>query len=158
MWWGGKHPNSVLYRDEEYAAGQPVYVPEGVVVTEGELVRDTDGNVISDTREYAPNTTAVNWQTWSQNYPYRAQVTEEESELFANVYDRSYFKLRRLSVAYDLKKIFPLEGFDHLNLSLYGYNLAIWKKLPYLDPDYGDDNNLQDPSSRYVGLTLQAIF
>src|SRR5690606_14418668 len=122
------HPNSVLYRDEEYAAGEPVYVPNGVVVTEGELVRDTEGNIISDTREYAPNTTAVSWQTWAQNYPYRAQVTEEENKFFANVYDRSYFKLRRLSVTYDLKKIFPLEGLDHLNLSVYGYNLAIWKK------------------------------
>lgn len=158
MWWGGKHPESILYRDAEYAAGQPVYVPEGVVVTEGQLVRDADGNVISDSRQYAENNTAVSWQTWAQNYPYRAQVTEKESKLFANVYDRSYFKLRRVSVTYDLKNIFPANGLNHLNLSVYGYNLAVWKKLPYLDPDYGDDNNLQDPSARYVGFTLQAIF
>lgn len=158
MWWGGKHPESVLYRDEEYAAGQPVYVPEGVIVTEGELVRDANGNILSDTRSYAQNTKAVSWQTWAQNYPYRAQVTEEESELFANVYERTFFKLRRLSVAYDLMRLMPSEKFNHLNVSLYGYNLAIWKKLPYLDPDYGDDNNLQDPSSRYVGISLQAIF
>jgi TonB-linked SusC/RagA family outer membrane protein len=158
MWWGGKHPESVLHRDAEYAAGQPVYIPEGVVVTEGELVRDANGNVISDNRSYTPNTRAVSWQTWAQNYPYRAQVTEDESEQFANVYDRTYFKLRRLSVTYDLTKLLPSKGVEHLNLSVYGYNLAVWKKLPYLDPDYGDDNNLQDPSSRYVGISLQAIF
>ncbi|WP_186755733.1 SusC/RagA family TonB-linked outer membrane protein [Echinicola salinicaeni] len=158
MWWGGKHPNSVLYRDEEYAAGEPVYVPEGVVVTGGELVRDVNGNIISDTREYTQNTTAVSWQTWSQIYPYRAQVTEEENELFANVYDRSYFKLRRLSVTYDLMNIMTSEKIKKLDLSVYGYNLAMWKKMPLLDPDYGNDNNLQDPSSRYVGFTLRATF
>jgi hypothetical protein len=31
MWWAGKHPNSVTWRDAEYAAGKPVYVPQGVV-------------------------------------------------------------------------------------------------------------------------------
>ncbi|AWW30561.1 SusC/RagA family TonB-linked outer membrane protein [Echinicola strongylocentroti] len=158
MWWGGKHPNSVLYRDQEYAAGEPVYVPEGVVVTGGELTRDVDGNVLSDTREYTQNTTAVSWQTWSQIYPYQAQVTEEESETFANVFDRSYFKLRRLAVTYDLMNIMQSEKIKKLNLSLYGYNLAMWKKMPLLDPDYGNDNNLQDPSSRYVGFTLKATF
>lgn len=158
MWWGGKHPNSVLHRDAEYAAGKPVYIPDGVVVTGGELVRDVDGNVITDTRTYEPFSKAVSWQTWSQIYPYQAQVTEDEDPFFANVFDRSYFKLRRLSVGYDLLKLLPSEKFKQLNFSVYGYNLLMWKKLPYLDPDYGDDDNLQDPSARYVGFTLQASF
>lgn len=34
----------------------------------------------------------------------------------------------------------------------------MWKKMPLLDPDYGNDDNLQDPSSRYVGFTLRATF
>lgn len=158
MWWGGKHPNSTEYRDAEYAAGKPVYVPEGVVVTGGELVRDVNGNVISDSREYAPNTTAVSWQTWSQTYPYRAQVTEDENKTFANVYDRSYLKLRRLSVTYDLMNIMQSKKIKNLDLTLYGYNLFVLKKLPYLDPDFGNDNDLQDPSARYVGMTLKAVF
>lgn len=158
MWWGGKHPNSTEYRDAEYAAGQPVYVPEGVVVTGGELVRDVNGNVLSDSREYAQNTTAVSWQTWSQTYPYRAQVTVDENETFANVYDRSYLKLRRLSVTYDLMNILQSKKIKNLDLTLYGYNLFVLKKLPYLDPDFGNDNDLQDPSSRYVGMTLKAVF
>ncbi|MBT33110.1 MAG: SusC/RagA family TonB-linked outer membrane protein [Thalassobius sp.] len=158
MWWGGKHPNSTKYRDAEYAAGAPVYVPNAVVVTDGELVRDVEGNVVSDTRQYSQNTTAVSWQTWSQNYPYRAVVMDSDDEFFANTFDRSYFKLRRVSVTYDLLNIIKSNGLQHLNLSVYGYNLAIWKKIPYLDPDYGNDDNLQDPSSRYVGFTLQGIF
>jgi len=158
MWWGGKHPNSVLHRDAEYAAGGPVYVPEGVILTGGELVRDVNGNIISDTRTYENFSKAVSWQTWSQIYPYQAQVTEDENSFFANVFDRSYFKLRRLSVGYDLLKLVESQKFKQLNLSVYGYNLLMWKKLPYLDPDYGDDDNLQDPSARYVGFTLQASF
>jgi TonB-linked SusC/RagA family outer membrane protein len=158
MWWGGKHPNSTQYRDEEYATGKPVYVPEGVVITDGQLIRDVDGSILSDTRTYSPNITAVSWQTWSQVYPYQAQVTEDESKLFANVYDRSYLKLRRLSVTYDLMNIMQSKKIKKLDLSIYGYNLLVLKKLPYLDPDFGNDNDLQDPSSRYVGMTLKAVF
>ena len=77
LWWGGKHPESVEYRDAQYAVGHPIYVPNGVVVTGGELKRDIDGNVISDTRTYKRNTTAVDWQQWCQNYPY--QVWQQPS-------------------------------------------------------------------------------
>jgi TonB-linked SusC/RagA family outer membrane protein len=157
MWWGGKHPNSVEYRAAEYAAGHPVYVPEGVVVVEGELKQDILGNVISDTRKYAPNTTAVSWQTWGQNYPYRARVTESESKKFANTFDRSFFKLRRVAVGYELGNVIKLgEKVKGLYLQVFSYNLAMWKKMPLLDPDYevGNDGNLQDPSPRYVGFSL----
>jgi TonB-linked SusC/RagA family outer membrane protein len=158
MWWGGKHPNSTEYRDAEYAAGKPIYVAEGVNIVSGELVRDTDGNIISDNRQYKENTTVVSWQTWSQNYPYRAKVTEEESEKFANVFDRSFIKLRKFSVSYDLAKIFNSGLIKNLEVSAYGYNLAMWKKADIIDPDFGDDNALQDPSTRYFGLGVTATF
>jgi TonB-linked SusC/RagA family outer membrane protein len=158
MWWGGKHPNSTEYRDAEYAAGKPVYVPEGVNVVSGELVRDTDGNIVSDTRQYKQNTTAVSWQTWSQNYPYRAKVTQQESEKFANVFDRSFVKLRKLSLSYDLKNIINSGTVKNLEVSAYGYNLAMWKKADIIDPDFGNDNALQDPSTRYLGLGVKATF
>lgn len=160
MWWGGKHPSSVLYRQEEYDAGKPIYVPEGVIVTGGELTRDVNGNITSDTRTYAQNTRAVDWQAWSQNYPYQARVTEAENKLFANVFDRSFVKLRRVSVGYDVNKIFKLKHLKALDASIFGYNLAMWKKVPYLDPDFGvgNDGNLQDPSTRYIGLSLDFKF
>jgi outer membrane receptor protein involved in Fe transport len=158
MWWGGKHPYSTEYRDAEYAAGKPVYVPDAVNVVSGTLTRDTDGNVISDTREYKTNATAVSWQTWSQNYPYRAKVTESESKKFANVFDRSYVKLRKLAFNYDLTSLININAFKKIEATAYGYNLLMWKKADIIDPDYGDDNNLQDPSSRYVGLGLTVTF
>ncbi|QGY43334.1 SusC/RagA family TonB-linked outer membrane protein [Maribellus comscasis] len=158
MWWGGKHPNSTKYRDEEYAAGHAVYVPDAVNVVSGELTTDTDGNVISDTRQYKTNETAVSWQTWAQNYPYRAKVTEEESKTFANVFDRSYVKLRKVAINYDLTDLIGSNIFKRVEATAYGYNLLMWKKAQIIDPDYGDDDNLQDPSTRYLGLGLTVTF
>lgn len=159
MWWGGKHPNSTLYRDQEYANGiGTVYVPTGVNVTGGSVQRDLNGNVTSDTRTYATHTSPVSWQAWSQNYPYRAQVTQEESDFFANVFDRSYLKLRTLTLGYDLTDVLKLKGFKQVNANFNGYNLFILKKADIIDPDFGDDNNLQDPSTRYLGLGLTLKF
>lgn len=64
MWWGGKHPKSTMYRQEEYEnGGKPIYVPEGVNIVSGEVTYDVNGNIISDTRVYKKNETAVNIQT-----------------------------------------------------------------------------------------------
>lgn len=162
LWWGGKHPESVEYRDAQYAAGHAVYVPDGVVVTGGELKRDIDGNVISDTRTYKKNTTAVDWQQWSQNYPYKAYVSSHENEKFANVFDRSYLKLRRVSLTYNFTKILskhsPIKG---LTVTAFGNNLAVWKKVPFIDPDYTGDNNdegANDPTARYIGIGANVKF
>ncbi len=155
MWWAGKHPKSTTWRDAEYEAGKPVYVPDGVVITSGELVRDMDGNVLSDTRTYEKNTTAVSWQTWAQNYPYRAVVTVDESKEFANTFERSFLKLRRISISYDIKPLLGNTKIKALDVSLFGHNLFVLKKTPYLDPDFGPrDNDLQDPSSRYIGVSV----
>ncbi|MDR9458061.1 MAG: SusC/RagA family TonB-linked outer membrane protein [Salegentibacter sp.] len=161
MWWGGKHPKSTQYRDQEYAAGAPVYIPEGVNLVSGELVRDINGNVISDTRIFKEHSSPISWQTWSQNYPYRARVTEEESETFANVFDRSYLKLRSLSLSYNLNDLLNSETITDANISLNGYNLFVIQKGDvYTDPDYAisDENDIQDPSSRYIGLGINLKF
>ncbi len=162
MWWGGKHPGSVKYRDEEYAAGHAIYVPQGVVVTGGELIRDTDGNVISDSRTYARNTTAVDWQQWCQNYPYQAYVSDKENKTFANVFDRSYLKLRRIALTYNfnsmLSKKSPVKGLD---VTIFANNVAVWKKVPFIDPDYTGNSNdagANDPTARYIGFGLNAKF
>ncbi|PKD19484.1 SusC/RagA family TonB-linked outer membrane protein [Salegentibacter salinarum] len=161
MWWGGKHPKSVQYRDEEYAAGQPVYVPQGVNVVSGELVRDVNGNVTSDNRVFQQHTTPISWQAWSQNYPYRARVTEDESETFANVFDRTYLKLRSISLSYNLTEILGSKTIKDASVSFNGYNLFVLTKGDYhTDPDYKtqNENNIQDPSSRYLGLGLNFKF
>ncbi|MCV6628264.1 MAG: SusC/RagA family TonB-linked outer membrane protein [Flavobacteriaceae bacterium] len=158
MWWGGKHPNSTKYRDAEYAAGNPVYVPEGVNVVSGSLTYDPFGNVISDTREYQKNTTAVNWQSWSQTYPYRAAVLQSDDSFFANIFDRSFFKLRTLQITYDFTDMVKIKGMKKFTATLSGYNLLAWKKADIIDPDFGNDDSLQDPSTRYIGLGVNMKF
>lgn len=162
MWWGGKHPKSTTYRDEEYEKGQPVYIPDGVNVVSGELITDVNGNVVSDTRVFKPHTGTVSWQSWAQNYPYRARVTEKESKLFANVFDRTYFKLRTVALSYDFTKLLKSEKISHLSATLTGYNLFIWKKSKglYSDPDYDTEgnNDIQDPSTRWIGLGINIKF
>ena len=162
LWWGGKHPESVEYRDEQYAAGHAVYVPDGVVLTGGELVRDIDGNVLSDTRTYTQNTTAVDWQQWSQNYPYRAYVSTKENKKFANVFDRTFVKLRRVALTYDFSKVLsknsPVKG---LTATVFGSNLAVWKKVPFVDPDFTGNNNdggANDATARYFGVGMNVRF
>ncbi|WP_339885046.1 SusC/RagA family TonB-linked outer membrane protein [Polaribacter vadi] len=159
MWWGGKHPNSTLYRDAEYQNGiGTVYIPTGVNVTSGSVQRDLNGNVTSDTRTYTAHTSPVSWQAWSQNYPYRAQVTQKESKTFANVFDRSFLKLRTVALSYDLTDVLDIKGFKQIKASINGYNLLILKKADIIDPDFGNDDDLQDPSTRYVGLGLTFKF
>lgn len=160
MWWGGKHPKSVMYRQEEYDnGGKAIYVPEGVNIVSGEATYDSDGNLISDTRQYQKNTTAVNIQTWCQNYPYVASVSTSENKTFANTFSRSFMKLRRLAVTYDLTPLLHTRAVKGLDVTLYGSNLLVLKKTPYTDPDFGSsDDGLQDPSARYIGLSANIRF
>ena len=160
MWWGGKHPKSTMYRQEEYDnGGKPVFVPEGVNIVSGEVKYDVNGNIISDTRVYKKNETAVNIQSWCQNYPYEAVVRTGESEIFANTFSRSFLKLRRVAVTYDFTHLLKSKAIKGLDVTLYGNNLAVLKKTPYLDPDFGaSDSDLQDPSARYVGLSANITF
>ncbi|WP_313385995.1 SusC/RagA family TonB-linked outer membrane protein [Chishuiella sp.] len=163
MWWGGKHPNSVQYRDQEYQGNGYVYIPNGVNVTGGAVQYDVYGNVISDTRTYTKHSKAISWQSWAQNYPYRARVTESESKEFANVFDRTFIKLRSVVLSYDFSPLLKnSKSFKGLVVNVSGYNLAIWKKAKglYSDPDYNNSgsNDIQDPSSRWIGMGVNLKF
>lgn len=151
MWWGGQHPNSTAYRDLEYAnPGTYYFVPDGV-------------NYNAATNTYTAHTKAISFQDWAQNYPYRARVTEQESSLFANVFDRTFVKLRTVSLEYDFSYLLNPRGMvKNLTANISGYNLAIWKKSKnlYSDPDYkiGTSNDIQDPSSRWIGVGFNIKF
>ncbi|MCD8178911.1 MAG: hypothetical protein LUE98_16505 [Tannerellaceae bacterium] len=128
-------------------------------ITGGEVTYDVNGNITSDTRTYKKNETAVDIQTWAQNYPYRAVVTTSENKIFANTFNRSFVKLRRISVSYDVAPHLNSNVIKGLELTVFANNLAVLKKMPYLDPDFGSsDGDLQDPSARYVGISATVKF
>ena len=90
---------------------------EGTMVAEG----------IDEATKQA-NTTEVTKQRYYQAY---YNITE------SGIYDTSFFKLRDLTLTYQLPKV---GSFD---ISVYGFarNVLIWAKLPNFDPESSQGNN-----------------
>lgn len=150
MWWGGTAPGTVnKYRDDANA-GNSTYVGPGVVIASGDVNYDSHGNIISDTRKYAPNTTAVNYISFMEttsggmlnNYFY---------------YKGSYIKMRELVLTYNIPGRWIKKAFSAATVSLIGNNLFILSKLPNVDPD-AESDNLQTPSMRSMGINFNIKF
>lgn len=149
MWWGGTHPGTVNQFRDDANAGLATYVADGVVVVEGGVTYDEDGNIIDDTRVYAPNTTAVNYISWNVN----------TSNAYLNhYYNQSFVKLREVVLTYNFPRSILSKTFlNQASISFIGRNLAVWTDLPEVDPDPGEDN-LQTPSTRNIGFNLNFSF
>jgi TonB-linked SusC/RagA family outer membrane protein len=151
MWWSGVHPESVNRFRAASASGVSNYIADGVVVVGGDVQYDTEGAIISDTRQYAPNEQVVNYEDYMTTY---------HAQPYGNhFYDLSFLKLREVSLSYN----FPAQLLENTfvksaTVSLIGRNLAIWSKVDFIDPDSGNDTNLQTPSMRNFGIHLNAKF
>jgi hypothetical protein len=150
MWWGGTARGTVNHYRDEANAGQSTYVGPGVVVASGDVEYDSHGNIISDTRKFAPNTTPVNYISFMQttsgamlnNYFY---------------YSGSYLKMRELVLTYQLPVKWTRKVFSSASVSLIGNNLFLVAKLPNVDPD-AESDNLQTPSMRSLGVNVNLTF
>ena len=149
---GGMHPATAnKYRDDSYA-GDETYVGDGVVVTSGSVDYDIQGNIISDSRKFAPNTKAVKYIDW-------VFATYVNGVPDANLYKRTFVKLREVTLTYNAPaKLLGKGPFKGASLSLTGRNLAIWSDAPYMDPDGYDGTTLADPSYRNIGFNLNLRF
>jgi outer membrane receptor protein involved in Fe transport len=168
LWKSGRHEDSdnewrladwQAYKADPAGYGityKGTFVAPGVVVTGGELVRDADGNVITDTRTFAPNTTPVLYQTWAggSNGYYRTGSQTYQG--------RTYVKLRDVTLTYNLpqsliKKISPVRS---ASVSLVGRNLLYISEADYLDLDQfsGSSSVLQTPSTRNFGININVTF
>lgn len=150
MWWGGSAKGTVNQYRDDANAGKSTYVGPGVVITDGAVTYDSHGNVTSDTRKFAPNTTAVNYISFMQttsggmlnNYHY---------------YKGSYIKMREFVFTYNLPGKWMKNIFNSASVSVVGNNLFILSKLPNVDPD-AESDNLQTPSMRSVGFNVNLKF
>jgi outer membrane receptor protein involved in Fe transport len=150
MYWGGTHPNTVSkYRDDQIA-GNATYVADGVMVTDGEVTYDAQGNVVTDTRTFATNETAVYWSDWCQYYYH--DVADE-----AVTFDASFVKLREITLTFDIpQKWVSKIAMQRASVSFIGRNIWMWSYIKYIDPDTGFDE-LQTPSSRNLGFNINII-
>ena len=99
------------------------------------------------------NTIEVNKQDYYAAY---YEVTE------AGIYDTSFFKLRDLTLTYDLPK------FLGINASVYGFarNILIWAKMPNFDPESSQGNGNMSgyferfsvPATKSIGGGLKITF
>jgi TonB-linked SusC/RagA family outer membrane protein len=138
--------------DEVVDGNRTPYVGEGVKIVSGSVEYDNYGNIVDDTRIFAPNDVAVSYEAYirgisDNNYTRRFY------------HDKTFFKLREVSLGYDIpKSICRHLGMQGAEISVVGQNLLLWTKdFRFSDPDVNDEN-INSPSIRLVGFNLTLTF
>lgn len=161
LWRSGSHPESVHPERElsniAYTSGgdaKTMLIP-GVKVVGGEVTYDPEGNILSDTREYAPNDYKVDYQNWAQGYKAAWQSV---------IIEKTFAKLREVTLTYNVPKYYTEKTFlSNASISFVGRNLLYWTK----NDTFGDldtytvstgDTDLQMPSQRTYGFNLNLQF
>lgn len=152
MWNSGAHIDSDnQWRYAEVVEGKTNYIGKGVKIVSGKVEYDSNGQIINDTRVFAPNDVPASYETYMKNMnPYIGSVRSQ------NLFDQTFVKLRDLSLSYDMPKTvcqkLRLKG---LAVAFVGQNLLIWtKEFRFSDPDRAADN-LNSPSVRYLGFNVK---
>lgn len=149
---GGMHPETAnKYRDDAYA-GNKTFVGPGVVTTSGDVVYDIQGNILSDTRKFTPNTQAVNYIDWIfGNYV--------NGIAGANMDKRSFAKLREVVLSYNAKpSLLKKTPFKAASISITGRNLLLFTNVEFMDPDGYSGLQLAEPTYRNIGVNLNLKF
>ncbi|WP_316842922.1 SusC/RagA family TonB-linked outer membrane protein [Pedobacter gandavensis] len=155
LWNSGAHIDSDnSYRYDEVVNGKKSYVAPGVTLVSGTALRDVYGNITSDTRVFAPNTTAASYEAYIKKYHSNAYTGAPQ-----NYFLQTFFKLRELSLTYALpRNLVKSIGMRNASVGFVGQNMLLWtKEWKYADPDKGEDN-LNSPSVRYMGFNVKVNF
>ena len=160
MWQSGVHPESVTQERAADVAnpGSANFIGEGVKVVSGSVTYDPAGNIISDTRTYAPNDVATTYLRYIKDL--HASSAWGGSGTTADVFEKTFFKLRELSITYTVpNKILNNWGpIKNASISFIGQNVFLWsKKFKYSDPD-NPREDFADPSVRYLGFNVKLSF
>ena len=147
----GTHLKTAVPERELDWTQTPSFIPSNaVIVTGGDITYDDHGNVVSDTRTFAPSSTPVYFKSWigylgKLNGPYTMGY---------NLFEGDFVKLRNVSISYDfsslIKRSRVIKG---LEVSIIGNNLWMWKKLDNEDPDAAY-KNFSYPTERMVGFNF----
>jgi len=151
MWWGGTSPGTVNQFRDDANAGKSTYVGKGVVVTGGTVSYDANGDITSDTRTFAPNTTAVDYVSYMK-------TTSNGANNNYNYFSQTFLKLREVTLTWRVPGKWIKGSFFHsAEVAAVGRNLLLFSKMPNVDPDAGADN-LQTPSTRSMGFNINLKF
>jgi TonB-linked SusC/RagA family outer membrane protein len=153
MHWAGTHPNTVRPERDDANNGIASYVDPGVVVVQGNVTYDANGNITNDTRVFAPNTQRVNYISWAKDIYQRNEANEEF------YYDETFFKIREIILTWQLpSKFLEKIKLKDASISFVGRNMFLFTSVPQIDPDQGFDDQFQSPSSRSYGFNLNVKF
>lgn len=146
---GSAPETDTQYRYDE-VVNNAKYIGKGVKVISGSASYDTDGNIIEDTRQYAPNDIPVSYQEymrlWGNSWEGR-------------IHDQTFVKLRELSITYNFPtRLIHKKVIKNASVSLTGQNLFLWTKdFKYSDPDVGSED-MNAPSQRMIGINIKLGF
>ena len=159
MWQTGIHPDSVTPERALDVAnpGSANFIGQGVKVISGEVTYDVDGNILTDTRVFAPNDVPTTYKQYIIDLHNSSAWGGAGSP--ADTYSKTFFKIRELSLTYDVPTSFANKmKMKSASIGFVAQNLLLWAKdFKYSDPDGGVED-LADPSSRYLGFNLKVSF
>ena len=93
LWRSGSHPDAIHPERElsniAYVNGTnaKTMLIEGVKVVSGSVTYDPDGNILTDSRKFAPNDYKVDYQTWAESYKAAWQ---------SQLIEKTFIKLRKI--------------------------------------------------------------
>lgn len=153
MWQSGRHEFSDTPERANDVQDIKSYVTDGVVVTGGSLVTDGEGNVLSDTRTFAENTTKIYYQDYAKSH---------NGSVPANIIDKTFFKLREVTLTYAFpKKMLTNSFINSASVSLIGRDLIYFSKNKNIDLDQFVNEGgspLQTPTVKSYGINLNLKF
>lgn len=171
MWAKGSHPESVTEerRLDAINPGSKNYLGQGVKVVSGSVKFDPIGNILEDTRVFAPNDVKSTYQQHTATMHREIGWSWEGAVSPLDVLSGTFAKIREISLTYDLPRVWVKKvKLNEASVSLIGQNLfMIAKDFKYSDPDgvnrSSKDANLRtenfaDPSFRWLGFNVKLSF
>lgn len=140
----------------------PAYVGDGVIVTNGTIAFDDNGNITNyDELTFEPNAKAVTLQSYIAHLSYISNFGEAFSEAW--MVSRTYAKLREVVIGYNLPSDLLSRTFIRkANISLVGRNLLYFAQRKDIDldqyPGYNVYPPLQSATTRRYGFNINLTF
>jgi hypothetical protein len=153
----GVHPNSLSpERALDVATpGSNNYLGQGVKVVSGSATFDANGNILTDTRVFAVNDVKTTYKQYMVDLHNSSAWGGNGSK--ADTYSRTFFKLREISLSYNIPAKLLHNVAKAASISLIGQNVLLKaKQFKYSDPDGGNED-FADPSTRYLGFKINLL-